>query len=307
MTVPAATTQVTRPPFHGARVLVDGLDHPEGVAYDHRRDLLYAGGEAGQVYGVDVVSGAVTEVGSVPGFCLGLAVDRHGRLLVCDGAGGTVWLLGGDRAAPLLDTVADRRLVLPNYPAFAPDGTLFVTDSGAWKQNDGAIVRVRPDGAAELLDPGLSDFPNGCAVTPDGTELWVLQSLGVALHRFPVAGGPPAEVLRLPGTVPDGIAFTAGGGALLTCYRPDRIYHLDASGGVTIVADDPEGTLLAAPTNVSFLGGDRSRVVSANLGRWHLTLFDTEFQGVVPHAPAAWAADVLAPDVPRQPPRGAHA
>ena len=33
--------------------LVDGLDHPEGVAYDPAADVLWAGGEAGQLYRIE--------------------------------------------------------------------------------------------------------------------------------------------------------------------------------------------------------------------------------------------------------------
>ena len=58
-----------------------------------------------------------------------------------------------------------------------------------------------------------------------------------------------------------------------------------------VIAEDPEGTLLAAPTNIAFLGGARSDLVSANLGRWHLTLLRTGLTGVVPHAPATWGVD----------------
>ena len=58
---------------------------------------------------------------------------------------------------------------------------------------------------------------------------------------------------------------------LVSCYRPDRIYHLGRDGSVEILAEDPQGTLLAAPTNVCFTGPELDVVVAANLGRWHLT------------------------------------
>jgi hypothetical protein len=32
-------------------------------------------------------------------------------------------------------------------------------------------------------------------------------------------------------------------------------------------------------------------LVSANLGRWHLTLIETGLHGVIPHAPERWAYD----------------
>jgi len=75
------------------------------------------------------------------------------------------------------------------------------------------------------------------------------------------------------------------------CYRPDRIYHLDRDGHVEVLAEDPQGTLLAAPTNVCFAGPELDRIVTANLGRWHLTLLeDTGLRGAPLHRPDDWAA-----------------
>jgi gluconolactonase len=274
-------------------VLVDGLDHPEGVAFDHRSGVLYAGGEEGQIYAVDPEARTFTEVARTPGFSLGLAVDGRGRVVVCDSVDAAVWVLEDGELRRLVDRAGDRRLMLPNYPAFGPDGTLYVTDSGRWKEHNGAVVALTPDGEATVIDTTINRFTNGCAVTPDGSELWVMQSLGPVCRIDLVGDRPPEVVVDLPGTVPDGIAFTTDGGAVLTCYRPDRIYYLDPGGRLEILAEDPEGTLMAAPTNVCFLGGDRTSMVSANLGRWHLTLFETGLRGVIPHAPETWAVDVL--------------
>jgi len=273
-------------------VLIEGLDHPEGVAYDHVSGRLYAGGEQGQIYQVDLEERSFSEVGRTPGFVLGLAVDGEGRVVVCDSEDGAVWVLDGERLTKLFDRVGSREMLLPNYPAFGTDGTLYVTDSGSWKSDRGMIVALRPDGSSEIFDETLNRFPNGCAVTPDGRELWVLQSEGEDLHRFDLAGGGPAEpVIGLDGTVPDGIAFTEDGGAIISCYRPDRIYYLSKEGSLEVLAEDYQGTLLAAPTNTCFVGEDRSTLVSANLGRWHLTVMETDLRGVIPHAPLQWAVD----------------
>ena len=278
---------------HTIEVLVEGLDHPEGVAYDHQTGILYAGGEAGQIYAIDPVERTVQEIARTPGFVLGLAVDGRGRLAICDSVDAAIWVLEDGELRRLIDRAGDRKLLLPNYPAFGPDGTLYFSDSGKWKENNGAMIRVTPDGEASVIDTSLNRFTNGCAVTADGAELWVVQSLGpvarIDLHR----GGAPETVIELPGTVPDGLAFTEDGGAVLTCYRPDRIYYRDPTGHLEVLAEDPEGTLMAAPTNVCFLGGDRTSLVSANLGRWHLTLLETDLTGVVPHAPEVWAADAI--------------
>lgn len=275
-----------------AQVLVDGLDHPEGVAYDYSSGVLYAGGEDGQVYAVDFEARSFRQVAQTPGFVLGLAVDGRGRVVLCDGEDGALWVLVDEKPVRFLAEAGGRELILPNYAAFGPDGTLYFSDSGAWKQDVGAVLAVAPDGETRVLDATLTRFPNGCAVSPDGSELWVIQSEGEDVHRIDLrAGGAPERVVRLPGTVPDGIALTEEGGAVISCYRPDRIYYLDPGGDLSILAEDRQGTLLAAPTNICFVGQHLDQLVSANLGRWHLTLLDAGLVGVRPHAPAEWAFD----------------
>jgi gluconolactonase len=269
-----------------ARVLVDGLDHPEGVAYDPGADVVWAGGEAGQIYRVDVAGGTAEEVARAPGFVLGLAVDGRGRLAVCASSDGSLCAYDGEAVQRVV-----RGLAFPNWPAFAPDGTLFVSDSGSWGGGDGRLVRVAADGAVEMFSRAVPNFTNGCALSPDGRWLWVVESHVPMLSRFELATGRCEHVRRFDGTVLDGLAFTAEGGLLVSCYRPDRIYHLDASGAVEIVAEDPQGTLLAAPTNVCFVGPRLDRVVAANLGRWHLTLLDLGLAGAPLHRPERWALD----------------
>jgi gluconolactonase len=270
-----------------ARVLVDGLDHPECVAYDPAADCLWAGGEGGQLY--RVTGGGFEEVARAPGFVLGLAVDGVGRLAVCVSSDGSLCGYDGGEVHRIATGFG-----FPNYPAFAPDGTLFVSDSGGWGADDGRLVRIDADGSVETFSRAVPHFTNGCAVTPDGRWLWVVESRVPIVSRFDLETGAREEVCAVLGTVLDGIAFTADGGALISCYRPDRIYHLDASGHLEVVAQDPQGTLLGAPTNVCFVGPRLDHVVCANLGRWHLTLMDLGLRGVAPHRPLRWALDAAA-------------
>ena len=270
-----------------ARVLVDGLDHPEGVAYDPAADVLWAGGEGGQLY--RVTGDACEEVARAPGFVLGLAVDGVGRLAVCASSDGSLCGFDGEEVHRLVPGLG-----FPNWPAFAPDGTLYVSDSGDWGADDGRLVRIAADGTVETFSREVPHFTNGCAVTPDGRWLWVVESYVPIVSRFDLETGAREEVRTLYGTVLDGIAFTAEGGVLISCYRPDRIYHLDGGGRLEVVAQDPQGTLLAAPTNVCFAGPQLDRVVCANLGRRHLTLMDLGMRGAPLHRPARWALDAVA-------------
>src|SRR5919106_5496927 len=127
-----------------ARVLVDGLDHPEGVAYDPAAGVLWAGGEGGQLY--RVAGSGCEEVARAPGFVLGLAVDGHDRLAVCASSDGSLCGYDGGEVHRIAT-----RMGFPNWPAFAPDGTLFVSDSGSWGADDGRIVRIDPDGTVETF------------------------------------------------------------------------------------------------------------------------------------------------------------
>ena len=267
-------------------VLVDDLDHPEGVAWNPASGDLWAGGEAGQLYCVDLDARTWREAARAPGFVLGLAVDGRGRLAVC--CGEALCAYDGDSVRTLRDGFTQ-----PNYAAFAPDGTLYFSDSGHWARDNGLVYRLAADGALDVFSDRLAHFPNGCAVSPDGAYLWMVESYRPTLSRLDLATGELDEVVRLPGTVPDGVALTAEGGIVVACYRPDRILHVDASGAIETIAEDPQGTLLAAPTNVVFVGPERDRLVSANLGRWHLTLVDPGLHGVPLHHPMTWAADGL--------------
>jgi gluconolactonase len=267
-------------------VLVDGLDHPEGVCWDPAAEVVWAGGEAGQVYRVHLDERRAEEVARAPGFVLGLAVDGRGRLVLCCSGAGALCVLEDGAVRTVRDGFA-----FPNYPAFAPDGTLYVSDSGSWGADDGRVFRLSAAGELEVFSTALTDFPNGCAVTADGRWLWIVESHRPTVNRFDLHTGELEEVTRLDGTVPDGLAFTADGGVVVSCYRPDQLVHLDAAGRAEVVAEDPQGTLLAAPTNIAFASPELDWLVCANLGRWHLALVASGLRGAPVHYPTRWAVD----------------
>jgi sugar lactone lactonase YvrE len=62
-------------------LLVSGLDHPEGVAYAPN-GYLYASGESGQVYEIDLSTKTFREIGRTGGFGLGIAVDAASNLYI---------------------------------------------------------------------------------------------------------------------------------------------------------------------------------------------------------------------------------
>ena len=269
------------------RALAGGLDHPEGVAWDPSGGVVYAGGEAGQVYEVGL-DGSVRQVADTGGFILGLAVDGDGLVYACDVAAGAVvrvdpgsgdWRVHADRS---FDEPANR-MRAPNWPAFDERGALYVTDSGDGGANDGRIWRVEPDGTAHVWTTAASRLPNGCCLAPDGSSLLVVETNRPGVVRIPIladgTAGALEEVARLSGTVPDGIAVAADGSLIVACYRPDALLRVRTDGAVETLVEDWTGQVLGAPANVAFVGEALDRVVTSNLGRWHVAIGDVGLVG----------------------------
>ena len=265
-------------------VLVEGLDHPEGIAWG-LDGYAYAGGEAGQLYRIDVDRKESVRFADTGGFILGVALDARHNLYACDVGNKAVMKVtpGGDVSAYSTGAPGEP-FTTPNYPAFDAGGNLYVCDSGDWKADNGRVYRIRPGGETEVWDRRPKEFPNGQCLAPDARSLYVAMSLNpprVDRVEIEPDGGPGVveTVIELPGTVPDGVAFDTGGNLYVSMYRPDVIYRVSPSGLAEVLAEDPEGTLIAAPTNIAFCGEDRSVLLSANIGRWHITRYETGATG----------------------------
>ncbi len=250
----------------------DGLDHPEGLAFD-RAGTLWAGGEAGQIYRID--GSNVEAVAGVGGFCLGITVSREQELLVCNA--GLHSLQKIDRNGKVLatwDNVDGRPLSTPNFSVFDKHGNLYFSDSGTWNKHDGVVYRLGADGKCELF-AGPFSFANGLAWSERGDSLFVAESQRDRVTRIEILadGRAGAREVYASGLarIPDGLALDAAGNLYVTCYATDCIYRVTPERLVELYAFDPEGTILARPTNIAFGGEDRRTMFVANLGRWHIT------------------------------------
>ena len=204
-----------------------GLDHPECIAWGCD-GYAYAGGEAGQIYRIDLARREFEEFAQVGGFVGGICQDAQHRLYVCNG---DVKRVEPDGAvSTYCDRVGEVPLSAANYPVFDAAGNLYVSNSGGWHKNDGWICKIAPGGQGEVWSRALPEFPNGTALDATGEHLYVAMSIQPRVARIKIEAdgraGAAETVFDLPQTVPDGLAFDDEGTLYCSCYRPDRIYRV---------------------------------------------------------------------------------
>jgi gluconolactonase len=260
-------------------ILVEDLDHPEGVVWSSG-GVLYAGGEAGQIYEV-TLDGDMREVATTGGSLLGLTMDGDGRIYACDCE--RLEVVRVDPRAGTAEAYSALPMTLPNASAFDAAGNLYVTDSGDTKADDGRVIRIAPGGEATVWCEDVPRYPNGVCLSLDGTELLVVESYLPGVSAIPIlpdgSAGAPRIVLDLPGTVPDGIALDAEGTIYVACYRPDRILRARPGADVEVLADDWEGIVLNAPTNLAFAGPGLDVLVTASVGETQLASAPADVAG----------------------------
>jgi gluconolactonase len=268
-------------------VLAEGLNHPEGVAWNPVDGAVYAGGEGGEFYRVSL-DGEVEELGATGGSMLGIAVDGKGRVYACDDGNGEIARI--DPKTRKIETfargVGGVELDEPNVAAFGPDGSLYVTCSGGGGNPE--IVRIR-DGVTERWCDQVVEYPNGMAVLPAGEAMLVIESQAQRIARLSIgadgSAGTTTTFAELPDTDADGLALDAEGHVWATLYRPDGLVRVDPGGNEVLRIDDHLATTFDAPTNVAFVGDGLRRAVVANVGDRFLLWADLDVAGASLHYP----------------------
>lgn len=231
----------------------------------------------------------------------GLAVDAEGTIWIAESQEPALLKLSPDGVVEtfLTDCNGDPFL-FPNDLAFAPDGALFLTDSGILFEDfapggvvrpdwndipvDGRVYRIDVDTKAiTQVDAGIR-FTNGVAIGVDGM-LYANETLTGNVFRYTLDGenvGPreqfgnvlaPTDDEAIRG--PDGMKFAANGDLYVTVVGQGDVTVLGADGEVVRRIPTDGGF----PTNLAFgaAGSQKIYVTEDELGT--LEVFDVGVDG----------------------------
>jgi sugar lactone lactonase YvrE len=136
---------------------------------------------------------------------------------------------------------------------------------GGGEPHPGMVILLRPDGSLERAADGIA-FPNGMAVTPDGSTLIVADSYGKELLGFDIAADGTLANRRtwadLGDGVPDGICLDAEG-TVWYADVPNRRCVRVAEGGEALATVELDRGCFAC-----MLGGTDGRTLFVMAQEW---------------------------------------
>lgn len=205
----------------------------------------------------------------------GNALAPNGDLIMCEHQGRRVSRSPAGAPSPV--TVADRyqslRFNSPNDAIVRSDGTVYFTDptyglgGGTQEIQFQGVFRVTPAGDVTLVDDTFSQ-PNGIALSPDETKLYVSDSQAGGLFVYDVApdGSTGPGSMLIDADPSDGMAVDDAGNLYLTTGAGIEVY--DDTGVLWGVLAVPE-----QPANCAFGGPDRRTLfITARTGLYRVEL-----------------------------------
>lgn len=232
--------------------------------------------------------GQQTVIATLGGGPNGAAIGPDGRCYVCNN-GGFTWseangltlpgeqpddYAGGSIQAVDLATGAVETLYTacdgvalrgPNDIVFDAAGGFYFTDLGKTRHRDrdrGGVFYGQPDGSAirEVIWP--LETPNGIGLSPDGSRLYVAETVTGRLHGFDVTGpGTVADAAPLGGSLVAGLPGMQLFDSLAVDAEGNVCVATIVNGGITSISPDGQ-TIRHVPmddlltTNICFGGPD---------------------------------------------------
>ena len=264
-------------------VLVSGYDSPEGPAFDRDGNLYFVNWLSSSIVRL-TPDGVASEFFNTGGIPAGLAFHRDGSLYVADegeAIHGVLRIRDG-AATIVVNEYEGTPLNGANDLVFDDDGVLYFSDPwGSSGENPiGGFYRYFPHGRLERIDQGLA-FPNGVAISPDGTGLYLAETYRNRILRYPIAAdgaiGGREEFALLPGEHgPDGMAFDEAGNLYVAHYGGGKVAVFSPAGAMIEAIRVPGANV----TNVAFGGPERRTLVITDVATASLYRTRVEVPGL---------------------------
>jgi gluconolactonase len=256
--------------LEGLTKIALGIERPEDVAITSD-GTVWASDKASACARI-APDGSFERFGRAGGEPNGITIDpADGSILIANLAAGSVQRLRPETGMveTVLDSVDGEPILTPNYLLVDSRGTLWCSvstrrpRSPEWFDGtpDGFVFRVTRAGNAAIVADGLR-FANGLALDDDERFLYVAETSGHDIMRFPIEGDRLGKAERYGpeglggGAHPDGITFDAEGNLWVCLVQENRLAAIRPDGSLVTIMEDETGALLRRPTNVTFGGPD---------------------------------------------------
>jgi len=213
----------------------------EGPVFDGAGNLYVVDSAFGRIFRIDAARqvSVVADYGGVPN---GLAMGGDGDIYIADRENGILRL---DLPTRSISPVVTRSQLGPDFKGpndlvFDSRGNLYFTDQGDTDLNDptGRVFRLNADGSLDRLLSNVPS-PNGIALSPDETRLYVAVTFGQQVWHMPLrADGKIIKVGVFQSfsggfSGPDGLAVDREGGLAVCQNRTGSVWLFDPLGAPT--------------------------------------------------------------------------
>jgi gluconolactonase len=212
------------------RTLAAGVGFTEGPVLTRAGDIVVVAVDRGQLHRIGC-DGSVSLLAAVGGGPNGATEGVDGRIYVAQSGGRAFFnprrvMPGGIQAVRpdgsfgwvTLDPIS------PNDLCFGPDGLLYLTDPTE-QLMDGRLWRVDVEAGEAQLLAAVDGYTNGIGFGPDDDGVYVANSTGRQIVRFPLTGaglGRPEVAIQMDHGGPDGFAFDVEGNLVIAAPTLDQ-------------------------------------------------------------------------------------
>ena len=225
----------------------------EGPATDPQGSVYFSDIDAGKIYKW-AADGSVTVFLEGLNEPNGLAFDKNGNLIACEGGKGRLISIDPQgQITVLADQYNGVRFNEPNDLWIDPQGGIYFTDPAYQSplvQDGEHVYYLSPDRSQVIRVIDDMVRPNGIVGTEDGKTLYVADHGAEQTFTYDIhAGGSLTNKLLFVSTGSDGMTLDARGNLYLTI--PNQVQVYDSAGNHLRDIPTPEN-----PTNVDFGGAD---------------------------------------------------